>query len=154
MTKLCGRFHDDSAFMTCILRVNVQTPGWQKAVRRVLSSSKGVRSFKMDEYGTVEVSGIVDPKSLLKKLGKAGNRAQLRWFQYGQCSDNLFLPYQNSGCCCGHGGDERYYPFHGGGYGGSHHCSLPTLCEYDHCTSYVTAPSYSYGENVQCCCLM
>ncbi|KAL2476031.1 Uncharacterized protein Adt_36767 [Abeliophyllum distichum] len=50
----------------------------------------------MDEYGIVQVSGMINPKLLMKKLGKAGKHAELCWFQYGQCSSNLFLPHHGN----------------------------------------------------------
>lgn len=47
--------------------------------------------LKMDQSGVVEVSGIADPNHLLKKIGQS-NRVELHWFQFGQCSSNLFMP--------------------------------------------------------------
>lgn len=47
--------------------------------------------FKMDQNGVVEVSGIADPNKLLKKLGRS-RQVELHWFQFGQCSSNLFMP--------------------------------------------------------------
>ncbi|KAI3449333.1 hypothetical protein Pfo_005998 [Paulownia fortunei] len=80
----------DLAFMTCIIKVNANEPGWQKAVLALLRNCQGAR-FKMDQNGVVEVSGIADPNRLLKKLGKS-RRVELQWFQFGQCSSNLFMP--------------------------------------------------------------
>lgn len=50
--------------------------------------------FKMDQNGVVEVSGIAHPNQLLKKIGKA-SRLELHWFQFGECSSNLFMPETN-----------------------------------------------------------
>ncbi|KAL3851156.1 hypothetical protein ACJIZ3_013038 [Penstemon smallii] len=160
MTTFPG-FHDQEAFMTCVLRVNYQTPRWQKAVRGVLRSSRGVRSFKMDAYGLVEVSGVVDPNLLIKNLGKAGRGAQLCWFQFGQCSSNLFLPQHHhqhgyGGAATRCIGDGRYFPFRDGGYGGSHHYSQYLYGDgLDMC--YVPPAkiySPSRKETVSCCCVM
>lgn len=51
-----------------------------------------VRNFKMDKEGIIEVSGLVNPKKLLKALGKGGKHAKLCWFQFGECSSNLLGP--------------------------------------------------------------
>ncbi|KAM7498955.1 hypothetical protein LguiA_023369 [Lonicera macranthoides] len=75
----------------------------------------------MDEDGKVEVSGTVNPKQLLKMLAKAGKRAEVCWFQFGECSSNLYVPtlpqtpncYYNNypqnghydGSCYGYGDD-------------------------------------------------
>ncbi|GFZ21911.1 hypothetical protein Acr_29g0010730 [Actinidia rufa] len=76
----------------------------------------------MDEDGRIEVSGMVDPSLLLKMLAKAGKKAEICWWQFGQCSSNLYIPeykeynwngpYGGDGWCygCSHPG--------GGGYGG------------------------------------
>ena len=46
----------------------------------------------MDEDGKVEVSGTVNPKQLPKMLAKVGKRAEVCWFQFGECSSNLHMP--------------------------------------------------------------
>ncbi|GFZ05023.1 hypothetical protein Acr_17g0005950 [Actinidia rufa] len=79
----------------------------------------------MDEDGRIEVSGMVDPSMLLKMLAKAGKKAEICWWQFGQCSSNLYIPeykeYNKNG---GHyGGDEWCYDcgqHGGGGYGEGH----------------------------------
>ncbi|KAL7202158.1 hypothetical protein ACSBR1_033771 [Camellia fascicularis] len=120
---------ENYAFTTCILRVNVRTNGWQKIVSTVLSNIQGgLNNFRMDEDGRIEVSGTVDPSLLLKILAKAGNRAELCWWQFGQCSSNLYIPeyrdYHEYGSS-GYNGDDSYYGWRGqssgchrGGYGG------------------------------------
>ncbi|KAL6999135.1 hypothetical protein U1Q18_000297 [Sarracenia purpurea var. burkii] len=93
----------------------------------------------MDEDGRIEVSGTVDPSLLLKMLAKAGKGAEICWWQFGQCSSNLFIPenrkyyhddpYAGSGyygddsyCHCGsHRVGGGVNGFHDGGYGGSDH---------------------------------
>nr|XP_033515139.1 uncharacterized protein LOC104108461 [Nicotiana tomentosiformis] len=78
-------------FMTCVLWVNNRTSGWQKIVAKVFKNVHGIRNCRMNGDGMIEVSGNVDPKVLLKRLGKAGNKAELCWFQFGECSSNLFI---------------------------------------------------------------
>ncbi|KAL6536679.1 hypothetical protein OROMI_026260 [Orobanche minor] len=51
----------------------------------------------MDENGVVEISGTVNPDFILKTLEKAGNKAKLHWFQFGECSSNLFMPINQDG---------------------------------------------------------
>lgn len=51
-----------------------------------------VANFRMNTDGTVEISGTVDPKKILKILKKAKSKAELCHFQFGECSTNLFLP--------------------------------------------------------------
>ncbi|CAI9787793.1 unnamed protein product [Fraxinus pennsylvanica] len=77
-------------FMTCIVKVNTKTQ-WPKTVAKILSKIQGVQNFRMDLEGHVEISGTVDPDLLLKLLGKSGRKARLCWFQYGECSSNLFM---------------------------------------------------------------
>ncbi|EPS68235.1 hypothetical protein M569_06537, partial [Genlisea aurea] len=79
---------------TCIVRVNPQS-SWDRTVRRVLKKCHGVYNFRMDEAGLVEISGTVDPNLLLKMLGRAGRKAELHWFQFGECSSNLYAHYPN-----------------------------------------------------------
>lgn len=40
----------------------------------------------------LELSGFVDPKVLLKALGKAKRKMELKWIQFGQCSSFLDGP--------------------------------------------------------------
>lgn len=104
------------SFMSCKLRVDTRSSGWQRTVRKVLSGIRGVYNFKMDVDGLVQVSGMIDPYVLLNKIGKAGNRAELVWLQYGDCSSYLDMPpppftprrddpcYAYGGYCGGGGG--------------------------------------------------
>ncbi|XP_059284507.1 heavy metal-associated isoprenylated plant protein 32-like [Lycium ferocissimum] len=78
-------------FMTCILRVNNRTSGWQKTVAKVFKNVYGITNCRMNGDGMIEVSGNIDPKVLLKRLAKAGKKAELYRFQFGECSSNLFI---------------------------------------------------------------
>ncbi|KAF5727918.1 hypothetical protein HS088_TW21G00058 [Tripterygium wilfordii] len=69
--------------MTCGLKVDTQSPGWQKTITKVLTNIKGV-SYTIDvEEGMAYVSGRVNPNTLLKKLAKAGKHADLCWVEAG-----------------------------------------------------------------------
>ncbi|KAL6570852.1 hypothetical protein OROGR_000402 [Orobanche gracilis] len=83
-------------FMTCVMKVHAGS-FWQNTVRKVLNKCHGVYSFRMDENGMVEISGTVNPAFILKMLEKAGNKAKLHWFQFGECSSNLFMPINQDG---------------------------------------------------------
>lgn len=110
------------SFMTCTIQVNTGLPGWEKTVRSVLSRIHGVRSFKMDEYGFIEVSGLVHPELLIRKLAKVSKRAVLHSMRYEDCSSNLYglpnMPIRNA-----YPNDHPYYNTAGlygnhlGGYG-------------------------------------
>lgn len=50
---------------------------------------KGVRNFRMEKDGKINISGYIDPKQLLKSLKKAKGTEIVHW-QYGECSTNLF----------------------------------------------------------------
>ncbi|XP_075499590.1 uncharacterized protein LOC142538032 [Primulina tabacum] len=77
------------AFMTIIIKVDSSRLGWQKGVLVALKNCKGAR-FKMDQNGVVEISGVGDPMRLLEKIGRS-SRVTLLWFQFGQCSENLYM---------------------------------------------------------------
>ncbi|KAI3456848.1 hypothetical protein Pfo_013511 [Paulownia fortunei] len=96
----------DHPFMTCLVKVNTRS-SWQKTVTKVLNKCHGIYSFRMDDNGVVEISGTVDPNLLLKMLGKAGRKAELRWLQFGECSSNLFMPMNHSNIG-GYGGPGNY----------------------------------------------
>lgn len=51
----------------------------------------------MDDNGVVEISGTANPSLLLKMLGRAGKSAELCWFQFGECSSNLFMATNDDG---------------------------------------------------------
>ncbi|KAL3531680.1 hypothetical protein ACH5RR_005201 [Cinchona calisaya] len=103
----------DYAFMTCSIKVNTRSPGWQRTVSRVLSKIHGVGTCKMDEYGVIQVSGIVSPEILIKNLSKAGRKAELLWLQYGQCCSNLYAGPMPSRSSSAHDHSNTYYDFHG-----------------------------------------
>lgn len=65
----------------------------------------------MDDNGVIEISGTVEPDMLLKMLGKAGNKAELQWLQFGECSTNLFMPTNHSNTIGGQG--SKIYPYDG-----------------------------------------
>lgn len=121
------------AFVTCGIKVNTRSSGWQRTVRSVLSKIRGVRDCRMDEYGVIQVSGIVSPELLIKKLSKAGTKAELLWLQYGQYSSNFYasMPLPNRSSYAGdhnfQGHDAYGYGPHGGagGYYGPRHCYRP-----------------------------
>ncbi|KAL6561951.1 hypothetical protein OROGR_002958 [Orobanche gracilis] len=81
---------DDLSFMTFVIKVNSNKAGWHKAIISLLRKCKGAR-FKMDQEGVVEVSGMSNPYKLLKKIGES-SRLELHWYQFGECSSNLFMP--------------------------------------------------------------
>ncbi|KAM3266491.1 hypothetical protein P3L10_003485 [Capsicum annuum] len=64
----------------------------------------------MNGGGMIEVSGNADQKLLLKRLAKAGRKAELCWFQFGECSNNFFINQS----------DYYYYGGQLGGYNGGH----------------------------------
>ncbi|GAA0144109.1 hypothetical protein LIER_04637 [Lithospermum erythrorhizon] len=123
----------------------------------------GVYNFKMIGNGKIIVSGKVDPTKLLKFIAKAGKTAEVLWWQFGECSSNLFLPinqhysitnssqygYGSIGVYGGGGGfyDNGYggNSYYQGGYGGSSHlddlpCPLRQKSEQD--------------EPMKCCTIM
>ncbi|CAK9148841.1 unnamed protein product [Ilex paraguariensis] len=125
----------------------------------------------MNEEGMVEVSGTVDPSLLLKILAKAGKRAEVCWFQFGQCSSNLYMPpdhndyydYGHNGYCGNYGSHGYGGLGYNGGYGGNNYYSDH---RYLHHRGYGTRPrprlSYRVGpssppladEGAGCCSLM
>ncbi|CAH9129298.1 unnamed protein product [Cuscuta epithymum] len=82
-------------FMTCLFKVDTNSPGWHKAIIAILRSNKGVRSFKMSQSGEIMVTGTGDLNLLLKMLKKTEKSTELVWVQSGLCSSNLFLINDN-----------------------------------------------------------
>lgn len=76
-------------WQTCLLWVDTSSSGWQKDVQKVLRNIHGVMTFRMHGLGMVEVSGTVNPQKVMKKLGE---KMAIVWFQFGDCSANLFMP--------------------------------------------------------------
>ncbi|KAL7088026.1 hypothetical protein ACP275_13G104600 [Erythranthe tilingii] len=97
----------DYPFMTCLVKVNTRS-SWQRTVTKVLNKCHGIYSFRMDDHGVVEIAGAVDPSMLLKMLGKSGNKAELRWLQFGECSSNLFMPVKHTNNGGYYGGPTTY----------------------------------------------
>ncbi|KAL8458798.1 hypothetical protein ACS0TY_036342 [Phlomoides rotata] len=81
-------------FMTCVVKVDTRY-NWQKTISALLKKCHGVYNFRMNDHGEVEISGTIDPCVLLEKLGRAGRKAELKWFQFGECSNNLFMNRYN-----------------------------------------------------------
>lgn len=80
----------------------------------------------------VEISGTVNPSLLLKMLGRAGRSAELCWFQFGECSSNLFVATNDVG------------------YGGGSTCSRDGRYLHASNLSRPTLPSqtnYGYDHN-------
>ncbi|GMY31084.1 heavy metal-associated isoprenylated plant protein 32 [Fagus crenata] len=70
---------EPSSYMKCALKVDTQSPGWHKAMIKVLSNIQGV-SYTIDgQQGKAYVSGNIDPGVLLKMLAKAVKHAELEW---------------------------------------------------------------------------
>ncbi|XVF77297.1 hypothetical protein PTKIN_Ptkin14bG0031300 [Pterospermum kingtungense] len=65
-----------SSFTTFVLKVDTQTPGWEKSMIKLLNGIPGA-TFSIDANGLARVSGNVDPSKTLKLLAKAGKHAQL-----------------------------------------------------------------------------
>ncbi|XVF33908.1 hypothetical protein REPUB_Repub18cG0011800 [Reevesia pubescens] len=65
-----------SSYTTFIIRVDTQTPGWEKSMIKVLKGIPGA-TFSIDANGLARVSGNIDPGQALKLLAKAGKHAQL-----------------------------------------------------------------------------
>ncbi|KAL7123449.1 hypothetical protein ACP275_01G105400 [Erythranthe tilingii] len=84
------REDDLPSFMTFIVKVDTSKE-WERKVSKLIKSCKGPR-FKMDREGVVELSGIGYPDQVLKKIGKSRRKVELLWFQFGECSANLFMP--------------------------------------------------------------
>ncbi|XP_021288012.1 heavy metal-associated isoprenylated plant protein 32 [Herrania umbratica] len=71
-----------SSYTTFILRVDTQTPGWEKSMIKVLKGIPGA-TFSIDANGLARVSGNIDPGKTLKLLAKAGKHAQMYWIDSG-----------------------------------------------------------------------
>ncbi|MBA0730848.1 hypothetical protein Golax_022768, partial [Gossypium laxum] len=71
-----GPFSSFCKSLSFILRVDIQTPGWENTMIKVLKGIPGA-TFSIDPNGITRVSGKVDPGKTLKLLAKAGKHAQL-----------------------------------------------------------------------------
>ncbi|KAG4176962.1 hypothetical protein ERO13_A11G277566v2 [Gossypium hirsutum] len=74
--ELKGPFSSFCKSLSFILRVDIQTPGWENTMIKVLKGIPGA-TFSIDPNGITRVSGNVDPGKTLKLLAKAGKHAQL-----------------------------------------------------------------------------
>ncbi|KAG8386052.1 hypothetical protein BUALT_Bualt03G0108900 [Buddleja alternifolia] len=153
MHVICRQPHGRAAkpLATCLVKVNTLS-SWQKTVRKVLNKCHGIYSFRMDDDGVVEISGTVDPNLLLKMLGKSGRKAELRWFQFGECSSNLFMPITISGYQ-----DGRYLhsdnlprpklPSHEHFRSPAHHQKQDYQIAYDNRDDYANQYYYNYQHS-------
>ncbi|CAJ2631880.1 unnamed protein product [Trifolium pratense] len=63
--------------MTCILRIDTQSHGWEKSITKVIKGIKDV-SYTIDTvHGIIRISGAIDPNKLLTEIKKAGKHAEL-----------------------------------------------------------------------------
>ncbi|KAI7735271.1 hypothetical protein M8C21_009405, partial [Ambrosia artemisiifolia] len=61
---------------THTLKVNIHCDGCKRKVKKILQKIDGVYKISIDpEQSKVIVSGVVDPDTLIKKLGKSGKLA-------------------------------------------------------------------------------
>ncbi|KAJ7947572.1 putative Metal ion-binding protein [Quillaja saponaria] len=93
------------SYMTCGLKVDTQSRGWDRTMNRILRKIKGA-SYDLDaEQGMMYVTGKVDPRRILRKLGKHGRHARLCWVrtedQY--CQGNNYLYGSGAGAGAGAG---------------------------------------------------
>ncbi|KAF8392473.1 hypothetical protein HHK36_022815 [Tetracentron sinense] len=92
---------------TCVLKVNIHCDGCKQKVKKLLQKIEGVYTTTVDaEQGKVTVSGIVDPNTLIKKLGKAGKYAELWGAQKGS-NKNLNNQLKNMQIENGKGGKDN-----------------------------------------------
>lgn len=103
-------------------------------------SCVGIHSFRMDDNGMVEISGTVDPSSLLRMLGRAGRAAELCWMNFGQCSSNLFMP-TSGGSANSHDGRYLHAPSH---------CRPKPPSQRAIQPSSINKQNYVYGRDKMC----
>ena len=87
----------------------------------------------------VEISGTVDPNSLLRMLGRAGRAAELCWMNAGQCSSNLVMP-TSGGSAYSHDGRYVHAPSHSRPKPPSQRAILPSI----------NNQNYVYGHDKTC----
>ncbi|XP_040989073.1 heavy metal-associated isoprenylated plant protein 32-like [Juglans microcarpa x Juglans regia] len=112
---------ESSSYMTCALKVDTQTPGWHKAMIKVLGSIQGV-SYNIDgQQGLAYVSGNIDPAILLKMLAKTGKHAELFWVDSRRQHRNNQNPLVQGDVSHYHDYGNRNYArmgyYHGNSYG-------------------------------------
>ncbi|GAU11318.1 hypothetical protein TSUD_343090 [Trifolium subterraneum] len=92
--------------MTCILRIDTQSHGWEKSLTKVIKGIKDV-SYTIDTvHGIIKISGAIDPNKLLTEIKKAGKHAELLHADIGNGGgDNSQVQHadiNNNGAVCGH----------------------------------------------------
>ncbi|XP_074355182.1 uncharacterized protein LOC141693893 [Apium graveolens] len=81
-----------SSFTSFVVKVD-PTVVWESTMAKILKKTKlEISSLKMYGEGMFQVSGKLDPKILLKVLGKTDKTAFLVGLQSGGCSQNLYMP--------------------------------------------------------------
>ncbi|XP_071939576.1 disease resistance protein UNI-like [Coffea arabica] len=73
-----------SDIKSCVLRMNIHCDGCKQKIKKTLLKIDGVYAVKMDvDQQKVTVTGNVDPATLIRKLARAGKRAELWGAQKG-----------------------------------------------------------------------
>ncbi|KAL6143121.1 hypothetical protein ACLB2K_053817 [Fragaria x ananassa] len=63
--------------ITCQLKLDTNAKGWHKTISKVLKTIEGA-SYSIDmQNGSVTVTGMIDPQSLMARLRKSGKHAEL-----------------------------------------------------------------------------
>ncbi|KAL8096535.1 hypothetical protein AgCh_037481 [Apium graveolens] len=79
-------------FTSFIVKVDSTVVG-ESTMAKILKKTKlEISSLKLYGEGMFQVSGKLDPKILLKVLGKTDKTAELVGLQSGGCSQNLYMP--------------------------------------------------------------
>ncbi|XVF03720.1 hypothetical protein REPUB_Repub05bG0018000 [Reevesia pubescens] len=90
--------------MNCVLRVDTRFVGWHVMLVRVLNSIDGI-TYNIDgEKGTVQITGRINPRQLMKTLAEVGLHADLSPVDSGYREMNIPLR---------HGYDYRYHGSYG-----------------------------------------
>ncbi|GMY08428.1 heavy metal-associated isoprenylated plant protein 35 [Fagus crenata] len=143
--------------MSCSLKVDTQSPGWDRTLIKVLKSIKGL-SYNIDvEEGVAHIRGKIDPKQLLKKLRKAGRKAELLevhshdpyenndHIMYGRGYESCHnYPSYNYGRPMEPSHQYPYYPSHDPRYYGSGYYEPRT--QYPRYRQYEPMTQYSYYQ--------
>ncbi|KAI3769195.1 hypothetical protein L6452_00295 [Arctium lappa] len=79
------------AFTNFTIKVEAKPRSWSRTVTRILNSVEGVITFKTEDDGNINISGYIEPTVLLKCLRKLGKSAHLVHWQYGECSNNMYV---------------------------------------------------------------
>ncbi|XP_024200446.1 uncharacterized protein LOC112203756 [Rosa chinensis] len=136
---------DYSTNMSCLLKVDTQSGGWEKCLTKMLKKIRGAKYSLNVQEGTLHVSGKVNPTKVLNRIKKAGKVAEILWVNSGVTDSvyfedptsysNHYSPYNNdynyvnNGHAAGYHLSSSYshhhqlpithhYPYGGQGYGG------------------------------------